>query len=65
MPITEKIKEQGKRLRKFLKQVKRVIKVATKPESEEFWAVAKITFLGMIIIGAIAYIIRSIDVLLA
>jgi len=54
-----------KRLGRFLKQVKRVMKVATKPTNEEFWAVAKVTFIGMLIIGSIAYIIRSIDFLLA
>ncbi len=65
MNIQKIITDYIKRLGRFLKQVKRVMKVATKPTSEEFWAVAKVTLIGMLIIGSIAYIIRSIDFLLA
>ncbi|MFW5902635.1 MAG: protein translocase SEC61 complex subunit gamma [archaeon] len=64
MNISKIIKTQIKKLSKSLKQIKRVIKVATKPEKDEFLAVAKITLIGMSIIGAIAYVIRSIDVIL-
>jgi len=64
MNLKKIISKQIKKLRKSLKQIKRVIKVATKPEKEEFWAVAKVTLIGMAIIGAIAYIIRSIDIII-
>lgn len=53
----------GKRLSRFLKQTKRVIKVASKPKKEEFWAVAKITLLGAVIIGTIGYVITSVSVI--
>lgn len=58
------INQQFQKLRKTLKQSRRVIKIATKPEKEEFWAVAKVTLLGMLVIGVIGYIIKSVNILL-
>lgn len=55
------MKKQFQKLKETIKQSRRVLKIATKPEKEEFWAVAKITLIGIGIIGAIAYIIRSIQ----
>lgn len=58
------ISDQIKNFRTFLKQAKRVLKVSTKPDKEEYWAVAKVTFLGMALIGLIAYVIRTVSILL-
>ncbi len=58
------IKNKLSDLKSFLKQTKRVIKVASKPDKEEFWAVAKVTLLGMAVIGAIGYIIRTVNIIL-
>ena len=43
-----------------LKDWNRVIKLSKKPRKDEFTTIAKITGLGMIIIGVIGFIIRII-----
>lgn len=48
-------------LQKFIHQAKRVLYVAKKPDSEEYLNVAKITGLGIIIIGTIGFIITLIS----
>ena len=45
---------------KFIKDSKRVLKVAKKPDKEEYWSLAKITVLGIIVIGVIGFIITMI-----
>ncbi len=44
-------------LRDFLHQAKRVLQVAKKPDREEYFNVAKITGLGIVIIGVIGFVI--------
>lgn len=44
-------------LREFLRQSKRVLHVARKPDQDEYLNVAKITAIGIIIIGIIGFII--------
>ncbi len=46
------------KLLEFLKSVKMLIKVAKKPSKDEFTIALKITFLGIIVLGAIAFIVR-------
>jgi protein transport protein SEC61 subunit gamma-like protein len=41
----------------FLKQCERVLKVSKKPDAEEYKTVAKVTGIGIIIIGVIGFII--------
>lgn len=48
----------------FIKQSKRVLKVARKPDREEFLDFAKVTALGIAIIGVIGFIIVLIGQLL-
>ena len=48
----------------FIKKVVRVLKLSTKPSKEEFMAVAKITGLGIIVIGLVGYVITSLSHLL-
>jgi len=50
MILTEKLSH-------FLKQARRVIMVASKPDLEEYKQSTKITALGIAIIGAIGFII--------
>lgn len=45
---------------KFIKDSKRVLKVAKKPDREEYWSLAKITVLGIVVIGVIGFIITMI-----
>ncbi len=47
-------------LKDFLHQARRVLKVARKPDQDEFFNVAKITGLGIVIIGVIGFLIRLI-----
>ncbi len=42
-------------IKSFLKSCSRVLKVATKPSREEFFQTAKITALGIVIIGSIGF----------
>ncbi|MBE6485293.1 MAG: protein translocase SEC61 complex subunit gamma [Methanosphaera stadtmanae] len=41
----------------FLKQCERVLRVAKKPDTEEYKTVAKVTGVGILIIGVIGFII--------
>lgn len=45
-------------LKEFLHRVKRVLQVARKPDKEEYLNVAKITAIGLTIIGSVGYIIQ-------
>ncbi len=51
-------------IREFLHQAKRVLQVAKKPDTEEYFNVAKITGLGIILIGVIGFIITLVGNLL-
>lgn len=44
-------------MRKFLSNCKRVLRVARKPDKDEYLQVAKITGLGILLIGFIGFII--------
>ncbi len=50
--------------KQYMQKVIRVLRLTTKPEKKEFWDVAKITALGMIIIGLVGYVIESLKYLL-
>jgi protein transport protein SEC61 subunit gamma-like protein len=42
---------------KFIKDAKRVLKVSRKPGAEEYKDLAKISALGVVVVGGIGYII--------
>ena len=44
-------------LDKFVKDSKRVLKVARKPDKDEYFDFAKVTTLGIIVIGLIGFVI--------
>ena len=48
----------------FIKQCQRVLKVSRKPDREEYINVAKVTGIGIIIIGVIGFIIIIISQLI-
>ena len=48
----------------FIKQSKRVLKVARKPDREEYFNFAKVTAIGIAIIGVIGFVIVLIGQLL-
>lgn len=47
-------------LREMLKDWSRVIKLSKKPKKNEFIMIAKITGIGMLLIGAVGFVIRII-----
>ncbi len=47
-------------IRKFLYECKRVLRVAHKPDKEEYLTVAKVTALGILLIGFIGFLIMMI-----
>lgn len=51
-------------LEDFLHQAKRVFQVARKPDQEEYLNVAKITAVGVSVIGVIGFIIKAIRFLI-
>ncbi|OPX59573.1 MAG: preprotein translocase subunit SecE [Methanobacterium sp. PtaB.Bin024] len=48
----------------FIKQCQRVLKVSRKPDREEYINVAKVTGIGIILIGVIGFIISVIGQLI-
>jgi protein translocase SEC61 complex gamma subunit len=54
----------AERIRSFLSQCVRMLKIATKPSKSELWLSIKICFLGIIVIGAIGYIIQLLSSLI-
>ena len=49
-----------KKFKSFLASSKRILLIAKKPSGKEFWAMAKVVGLGMIVIGVIGFIVRLI-----
>lgn len=45
------------RFDKFVKDSKRVLKVARKPDADEYFEFAKITALGILIIGLVGFVV--------
>ncbi len=53
------ISDKVEKLRDKLKEYHRVLKITSKPDKEEFKSSAKITGIGIIIIGAIGFLIYA------
>ncbi len=47
-----------KNLESFLENVRRTLKVAAKPSSDEIWLLFKVTFLGFMVVGAIGFLFQ-------
>ena len=45
----------------FLKQCERVLRISKKPDNEEYLTVAKVTGVGIIIIGLIGFILSIVS----
>jgi protein transport protein SEC61 subunit gamma-like protein len=56
--------QQRGRIRSFLYNAVRVLKLAKKPKKDDFVFVAKVTGLGILLIGFLGYIIESLRWLL-
>ncbi|MFO8018511.1 MAG: protein translocase SEC61 complex subunit gamma [Promethearchaeia archaeon] len=48
------------KIKKFIRGVKRVLKIANKPDREEYFLVFKICAIGLAILGALSYVIQLI-----
>ncbi|MFA5746377.1 MAG: protein translocase SEC61 complex subunit gamma [archaeon] len=46
------------KLKEFFESSKRILLIAKKPSNKEYWSMAKIVGLGMIIIGVIGFIVK-------
>ncbi|MGV8169125.1 MAG: protein translocase SEC61 complex subunit gamma [Candidatus Nanoarchaeia archaeon] len=49
------------RLKEFITECGRVLRVARKPSKQEFWTVAKVAGIGILIIGLLGFILHLID----
>mgnify|MGYP001567774680 CR=1 FL=1 len=61
---TSKIKEWWFQLKKFSRECRRVMKVTQKPNKEEFLTIAKVSALGLTIIGLIGFALSMIQQLI-
>jgi len=52
------------RLKNFVKECIRVLKITKKPTKEEFKTISKVSGLGILIIGLLGFIVHLIDVLI-
>ena len=60
-PIPE---QKPNRLKRFIKETIRVLRVTKKPNKQEYWATVKVTSIGIGVIGALGFIIFLIKELL-
>lgn len=52
------------KLKRFVRESVRVLKITKKPTKEEFKTISKVSGLGILIIGLIGFIVHLIDVLI-
>lgn len=48
-------------MRKFLQNSKRVLQVAKKPDKDEYMQVAKVTGLGILLVGFVGFVIMIVS----
>lgn len=51
------------KLKEFVSESARVLRVTKKPTKEEFWTIAKVSGIGILIIGLLGFILHVIDAL--
>lgn len=49
-------------IKSFIHDSIRLLRLLKKPKSEEYWIVAKITALGIVVLGIIGYVVQTIKV---
>tara|TARA_Y100000310_G_C20627422_1_gene786728 strand:+ start:122 stop:367 length:246 start_codon:yes stop_codon:yes gene_type:complete len=57
------LKDYSVKLRSFILECKRVLKVTKKPSMQEYKAIVKVTALGMLVIGLLGFIISMIAIM--
>jgi len=58
------IKEYLVQFKSFIKECRRVIQITKKPSSDDYKSIVKVTGLGILIIGALGFVISTIGLLL-
>jgi protein translocase SEC61 complex gamma subunit len=43
----------------FIREARRILKLATKPSKDEIWLSARISLLAMVLVGILAFIIQT------
>lgn len=56
--------QKPNRLKRFIKETVRVLRVTKKPNKQEYWTTVKVTGIGIGIIGALGFVIFLIKELL-
>jgi protein transport protein SEC61 subunit gamma-like protein len=51
-------------IRGFIEQSRRVLKLAKKPERKEVWLTTKVCALGLILIGALAFVVHLVFIVI-
>lgn len=51
------------KLRNFITESKRVLRIAKKPTKEEYWTITKVSGLGLLLIGLAGFLLHMADVL--
>ena len=59
MLFKEKLKENWLKLKSFIKESARILKITKKPNKEEFKVIVKISGLGILLIGMIGFVITD------
>jgi protein transport protein SEC61 subunit gamma and related proteins len=54
----------GKRIKNYLVECKRVLRVTKKPDSTEFKSIVKVSGLGILVIGIIGFLIQMLKLTL-
>ena len=49
------------KLKKFITESKRVLRIAKKPTKEEYWTITKVSGLGLLIIGFAGFLLHVAD----
>ncbi len=57
MPLKEKLQENWIKLKSFIKESLRILKITKKPNREEFKVIVKISGIGILLIGLIGFVI--------
>ncbi|MBT3835679.1 protein translocase SEC61 complex subunit gamma [Candidatus Woesearchaeota archaeon] len=53
----EQEQTKSQKVKRFIKEVQRVLRITKKPNKTEFASIVKVTGLGLIIIGSIGFLI--------
>ena len=56
----EEEQKTGYKIKKFFRECVRVLKVTKKPDGNEYWSIVKVSGLGILLIGALGFIIQMI-----